>query len=198
MRCADLSSPGMLAHTFILRSKWEWRRCARGRLNQPKCPEVSSSVARRKGGEKQSEMRGTPRGGERNNETSRLAFETGEKKSETCVWQMEEKHGVMWLLGTSVALELPLFLLFSLCTRLYFFPGRRSLLYFRFSIHDTSPRREPADANDEARFDNLPRTFSFRTEVSIFKRYPIERGSPPEERVNPSENENRESFCVVL
>lgn len=39
----------------------------------------------KEGVEKQSVMRGTPQGGERNNETSRFALETGEKKSETCV-----------------------------------------------------------------------------------------------------------------
>lgn len=31
-----------------------------------------------------------------------------------------------------------------------------------------SPRTEPADVNDEARFDDLPRIFSFRTESIYF------------------------------
>lgn len=46
----------------------------------------------------------------------------------------------MWLLGTSVALELPPFLLFSLCATLFFPPAAALLLYFRFSIHDPRVR----------------------------------------------------------
>lgn len=56
-----------------------------GTAQSTKMPRGFCRMARRKGDEKQSEMRGMPRGGERNNETSRLALETGEKKSETCV-----------------------------------------------------------------------------------------------------------------
>lgn len=58
-----------------------------GRLNQPKCPEVSASRDEKEGGrEKQSEMRGHDATGwrKKQRETSRLALETGEKKSETC------------------------------------------------------------------------------------------------------------------
>lgn len=73
----------------------------------------------------------------------------------------------MWLLGTSVALELPLFLLSALSAPLFFFLDR-SLFYFQSRFTIPSPRREPADANDEARFDDLSWTFSFRTGVYLF------------------------------
>lgn len=44
----------------------------------------------------------------------------------------------------------------------------RSLFYFQSRFTIPSPRREPADANDEARFGDLSRTFSFRTGVYLF------------------------------
>lgn len=60
---------------------------ARGRLNQPKCPEISRMT--RKGGKG------------RRKEKERPRFALGTRDTETqCVQQMEEKHGVMWLLGT--------------------------------------------------------------------------------------------------
>lgn len=153
----------MLAHTFIFRSKWEWRRCARGRLNQPKCPEVSAAWQERRKKRNRAKNKGHIAGWrKKQRDISSRSRDRREKERNVCLTDGGEtrchvafrNYGHLGTSAVFIVLFMPLF-----------FPpdaARYSFLYFRFSIHDQNPRRESQFTNDEARFGDLPWTFSFR------------------------------------
>lgn len=161
----------VLTHTFIFRGKWEWRRRARGRLNQPKCPEVSAAWRVREGKKKGERMRGKSRKIEE--ETTRdISFRSrDERENETVRLTDGVETRCYVVFRNLVALELPPFLLSSLCVSASVFSPRLphcSPLYFwsRFVRGGNKLR-----CKQRACFNVLPRTFSFSTEISIFKRY---------------------------